>query len=164
MWEPCRILVRLKWAKANDEALTTLQIGPFHLAMATECESFILVLMTTVIPAAYRILCGGLSPSAAATAILTPLLSMAGVLATSTAKVDDPVSWLTLLAIKRENECGRFPTAEEVSEILTAQDRSITLVDVQLAIRDLAEATSTVGDKRVFLLKHHVNGTLESLV
>lgn len=162
MWEACRVLVSNGWATANEESVAMLEIGPFKLAADPAIEDFASAIMTAVIPSALRMFASGMSPAAAAGAILVPLFALAKAVGEAAVRVPDAFCWNILLWIRKENERGYQPTIEDVTRELASRDGTITRLDVENAVRELEDASSVIGDKHVALVLRHLNGGLES--
>lgn len=116
-WDICRELCSHDVLQANRGAVSTMQIGPFHIAAKLDVQrrSIVTFFVESVFPALITKV-GNMTFSEAYPLYIIPAFKVLGGVLDRVYVIKSIYNWEILLYIKNANENGIYPTSVEVEE------------------------------------------------
>lgn len=160
-WDVCRELSSREILQSNRGAVSTVSIGPFHIAakLGTDKRELLVFFVESVFPT-FITQTTSVSFEEAYPLYVLPAFKVLLHIMDNTVVIKDVPMWEILIYIKRANEQNVFPTITEIADDLTEISRNRNIEDT---VHSLLNVKNSIGTDTP-LISIDANGGIHSLV
>jgi len=160
-WDLCRQLSDCGFLQCDKGAVSTIQIGPFHIAAKLEAnrKDILTFFVESVVPALVAHT-ATLTFNEAYPLYIVPAFKILLHILDNAFMIHDPFQWEVLLYIKSANSRDVCPTATEIEQAIAQHDSSSPILEV---VNSLLSIKNSVGEVNPVIFVG-ADGRIRSLV